>query len=88
MSKFKNADQQCSIIVGRKIQNHLHFIRDIITYTKQEQMQAAIISLDQEKALDRVAHDYLFKTITAHNLGTHIETWTQLSYIHRNMDTT
>ena len=51
-------------------------------------MQAAIISLDQEKALDRVAHDYLFKTITAHNLGTHIETWTQLSYIHRNMGTT
>ena len=32
MSKLIHADQQCSI-VGRKIQNHLHFIRDIITYT-------------------------------------------------------
>ena len=43
-------------------------------------MQAAIISLDQEKAFDRVAHDYLFKTITAHNLGTHIETWIKTLY--------
>ena len=43
-------------------------------------MQAAIISLDQEKAFDRVAHDYLFKTITAHNLGTYIETWIETLY--------
>ena len=73
MSKLIHADQQCSI-AGRKIQNNLH-TRDIITYTKEKQMQAAIISLDQEKAFDRVAHDYLFKTITAHNLGTYIEAW-------------
>ena len=81
MSKLIHADQQCSI-VGRKIQNHLHFIRDIITYTKEKQMQAAIISLDQEKAFDRVAHDYLLKTITAHNLGTctYIETWIKTLY--------
>ena len=44
-------------------------------------MQAAIISLDQEKAFDRVvAHDYLFKTITAHNLGIYIETWIKTLY--------
>ena len=43
-------------------------------------MQAAITSLDQEKAFDRVAHDYLFKTITAHNLGTYIETWIKTLY--------
>ena len=79
MSKLIHADQQCSII-GRKIQNHLHFIRDIITYTQEKQMHAAIISLDQEKAFDRVAHDYLFKTITAHNLGTYIETWIKTLY--------
>ena len=79
MSKLIHADQQCSI-VGRKILNHLHFIRDIITYTKEKQMQAAIISLDQEKASDKVAHDYLFKTITAHNLGTYIETWIKTLY--------
>ena len=43
-------------------------------------MQAAIISLDQEEAFDRVAHDYLFKTITAHKLGTYIETWIKTLY--------
>ena len=80
MLKLIHADQlQCSI-VGRKMQNHLHFIMDISTYTKEKQMQAAIISLDQEKPFDRVAHDYLFKTITAHNLGTYIETWIKTLY--------
>ena len=42
-------------------------------------MQAARISLHQEKAFDRV-HDYMFKTITAHNLGTYIETWIKTLY--------
>ena len=48
MSKLIHADQECSI-VGRKKQNHLHFIRDIMTYTEEKQMQTALFSLDQEK---------------------------------------
>ena len=50
--------------VGRKIQNHLHFIRDIIIFTEEKQNQAAIIGLHEEKGLHNV-HDYVFKTITA-----------------------
>ena len=72
---FIHADQQCSS-TGRKIQNH--FIWDIITCTKEKQMQATIISLDQEQAFDRVA--YLFKTVKAHNLGTYLETWIRTLY--------
>ena len=79
MAKLVHENQQCSI-AGRKIQNHLHFIRDIITYTQEKQTDAAIISLDQEKTFNRVAHDYLFKHITAHNLGTQIETWIKTLY--------
>ena len=79
MAKLVHENQQCSI-AGRKIQNHLHFLRDIITYTQDKQTHAAIISLDQEKVFDRVAHDYLFKNITAHNLGTQMETWIKTLY--------
>ena len=79
MAKLVHESQQCSI-AGRKIQNHLHFIRDIITYTQEKQTHAAIISLDQEKAFERVDHDYLFKNITAHNLGTQMETWIKTLY--------
>ena len=35
MSNLVRADQQCSI-AGRKVQNHLHFIKDIITYHQGE----------------------------------------------------
>ena len=79
MAKLVHENQQCSI-AGRKIQNHLHFIRDIITYTQEKETHSAIISLDQEEALERVAHDYLFKNITAHNLGTQMETWIKTLY--------
>ena len=79
MAKLVHENQQCSI-AGRKIQDHLHFIRDIITNTQEKETHAAIISLDQEEALDRVAHDYLFKNITAHNLGTQLETWIKTLY--------
>ena len=36
MAKLIHENRQCSI-AGRKIQNHLHFIRDIITYTQEKQ---------------------------------------------------
>ena len=72
MAKLVHENQQCSI-AGRKILNHyLHFIRDIITYTQEKQTQTAIISLDQKKGFDKIAHDYLFQK---HNLGAQMETW-------------
>ena len=79
MSKLIHPDQQCAV-QGRKIQNHLHFIRDFITYTQDKPTPGAIISLDQEKAFDRVSHEYLHKTTHAYNLGTYLETWIQTLY--------
>ena len=79
MSNLIHADQQCSK-EGRKIQNSLHIVSYLITQIKEKQMQAAMISLDQEKAFDRVVHRYLFKTVKADNLGTYIETWIRTLY--------
>ena len=79
MPKLIHEHQQCAV-AKRKIQNHLHFIRDLITYTHEKQTPAAIVSLDQEKAFDRVAHDYLFKTVQAHNFGPYIQTWIKTLY--------
>ena len=50
--------------VGRKMQNHSHFIRDIIIIYLGKKIQAAIIGLHEEKGLHNVAHNYVFKTIT------------------------
>ncbi|KAK3756900.1 hypothetical protein RRG08_059622 [Elysia crispata] len=50
MNKLVHKDQQCAV-KGRKIQNHLHNIRDIITYCKVKGTPARIVSLDQGESL-------------------------------------
>ncbi|KAK3761426.1 hypothetical protein RRG08_066686 [Elysia crispata] len=67
MHKLVHKDQQCAV-KGRKIQNHLHNIREIITYCKVKETPARIISLDQEKAFYRVSHSFLHKVMEARNL--------------------
>ena len=68
MHKLVHKDQQCAV-KGRKVQNHLHNIREIITYCKVKETPARIISLDQEKAFDRVSHSFLHKVMEASNLS-------------------
>lgn len=77
--KLIHPDQQYSI-PGRNIQNHTHLIRDIIHYSTQKDTQLAILSIDQQKAFDRVDHTWLMKTIDAYNLGHYFKTWIKIIY--------
>ena len=79
MNKLVHKDQQCAV-KGRKIQNHLHNIRDIITYCKVKGTPARIVSLDQEKAFDRVAHSFLHKVMEASNLSGYFREWIRILY--------
>jgi endonuclease/exonuclease/phosphatase family metal-dependent hydrolase len=79
LHKIVHTDQQCSI-TGRNIHNHNHLIRDIIQYTHDKNTQAFILSLDQEKAFDRVAHKYLHRTLAANNIGVYFTTWIYIIY--------
>lgn len=56
-------DQTCSV-PGRSIFDNLHLMKNIIDYCKQKQLPLAFISLDQEKAFDRINYDFLFQTLT------------------------
>ncbi|KAK3738117.1 hypothetical protein RRG08_027730 [Elysia crispata] len=67
MHKLVHEDQQCPV-KGHKIQNHLPNIREIITYCNAKETPARILSLDQEKAFDRVSHSFLHKVLEASNL--------------------
>ena len=72
-------DQQYSI-PGRNIQNHTHLLRDIVLYSTHKNTQLAILSIDQQKAFDRVDHTWLMKTIDAYNLGPYFKTWIEIIY--------
>ena len=50
---------------GRKIENTIHMLRDFIDLANQERLESAFIFLEQEKAFDRVNHDFLYKTMKA-----------------------
>ena len=79
MHKLVHEDQQCAV-KGRKIQNHLHNIREIITYCNVKGVQARILSLDQEKAFDRVSHSFLHKVLEKSNIGKYVRDWIRILY--------
>ena len=63
------------------MKNHTHLLRDIIQYSTQKKTQLAILSIDQQKAFDRVDHTWLMKTIDAYNLGPYLKTWIKIIFI-------
>ena len=67
-------------VFGRKIDETVHLIRDLIEMANKEDDQAAFIFLDQEKAFDRVNHDFLFKTMRAFGFGEGFIRWISTIY--------
>ncbi len=54
---------QAGFVPGRKIQNHTQLARLMITWAETNQENGAIVALDQEKAYDKIAHDYLWRVL-------------------------
>ena len=59
---------QAGFIPGRNIHNHTRLTRSMIHYCKTHQKNGYILSLDQEKAYDKIAHDYLWKSLEKYGL--------------------
>ena len=56
---------QAGFIPQRSIFNHTKLAHTIIHYAEVMDYDGAIIALDQEKAYDKIRHDYLWKTLEA-----------------------
>ncbi|CAF1060642.1 unnamed protein product [Rotaria sordida] len=61
-------DQSCGI-PGRTIHDNIHLIRSIIDCHSRRRDPIGIIQWNQEKAFDRVNHNYLFETLKQFEFG-------------------
>ena len=67
-------------VYGRKIDQNIHLVRDLIEMANRDDDTAAFLFLDQEKAFDRVNHEFLFKTMKAFGIGDRFIKWVQTIY--------
>jgi ribonuclease HI/exonuclease III len=55
---------QAGFVPGRLIFDHVRLSKAMISYAEAYEENGVIVALDQEKAYDRVRHDYLWKTLS------------------------
>ena len=74
-----NKDQTCGV-AGRYIGENVSLVRDVVQYTMSTGFPAAILSLDQEKAFDRVDWGFMKATLSAMGFGPAFIAWVSLFY--------
>lgn len=79
MAVLVNPDQTCGV-KGRSGSLNLLLIRDIISWVEERDLPLCILSLDQEKAFDRVNHEFLFKVLEKMNVGERFISWVKVLY--------
>ena len=72
-------NQTCGVR-GRFIDENVTLLRNVVDFASETGRPVAILSLDQEKAFDRVDWGFLFKTLTHMGFGPSFIKWVQLFY--------
>ena len=68
MPHILGEEQTCAVL-GRTIFENLYTLRDVINYTRDHELPGYIVSLDFQKAFDKVDHAFLEKTLRAFGFG-------------------
>ena len=79
MDSIVHEDQTCGV-VGRTIFSILHLVRDALDMIAGTDEPAILVSLDQEKAFDRVDHDFLLNVLSKFGFGPNFCRWVRLFY--------
>lgn len=79
LSSIISIHQTCAV-PGRSIADNLHLFRNIIDYVNQKSLRLAFVNIDQEKAFDRVDHNYMFRVLDSFGFGPQFQRWIRLFY--------
>ncbi|CAM2097033.1 unnamed protein product [Caretta caretta] len=71
---------QTYIVPGRSIFDNLFLVRDLLELGRRDGLSFALLSLDQEKAFDRVDYGYLLSTLQAFGFGPQFVSFLRVLY--------
>ncbi|CAM2111941.1 unnamed protein product [Caretta caretta] len=71
---------QTYTVLGRSIFDNLFLVRDLLELGRRDGLSFALLSLDQEKAFDRVDHGYLLSTLQAFGFGPQFVSFLRVLY--------
>jgi hypothetical protein len=73
------SDQTCGI-PNRFSSEHVRLLQDVIDYSNHNNLGGALVSLDQEKALDRVDWPFMLRVLQKMNFGPSFCSWVKILY--------
>ena len=79
LESIVNPDQTCSV-PGRSILSNVTLLRDIIDFIQETDECAILVSLDQEKAFDRVDRTFLLQLLEVYGFGPDFCRWLTTLY--------
>ena len=74
MQSIVHKDQTCGV-VGRSIFSNLQLIREMLDMIDKTNETEILVTLDQEKAFDRVDHDFLMRVLLNFGFGASFRGW-------------
>ena len=79
LAQLLEPTQTCGV-PGHTQFDNLFLIRDVLSYCADKHVNGSLISIDQEKAFDKLNREFLFRVLDRMNFGPQISAWIKSLY--------
>ena len=77
---FIIGEEQTCGVASRNIQDNIMFLRDVIDFANWNNLEACLLSIDQEKAFDRISWVYMFAVMEKMGIPSTLIKWIKVLY--------